>query len=44
MLGVSINDMDRFKEWSDIIISSPSHNNPDYLTEFFRDVYKQKMN
>ncbi|MGG2937952.1 cytochrome P450 [Bacillus pacificus] len=36
MLGVSINDMDRFKEWSDIIISSPSHDNPDYLTEFFQ--------
>lgn len=35
MLGVSTNDMDRFKNWSDIIVSSPSHDDPDYLKEFF---------
>ncbi|MGG0301220.1 cytochrome P450 [Bacillus albus] len=35
MLGVSTNDMDRFKKWSDIIVSSPSHDDPGYLTEFF---------
>ncbi|PEA92075.1 cytochrome P450 [Bacillus cereus] len=35
MLGVSVNDMDRFKKWSDIIVSSPNHDDPDYLKEFF---------
>ena len=27
--------MERFKKWSDIIVSSPSHDDPDYLAEFF---------
>ena len=44
MLGVSAKDMERFKKWSDIIVSSPSHDDPDYLAEFFIHVYKQKMN
>ncbi|HDR4440075.1 cytochrome P450 [Bacillus thuringiensis serovar brasilensis] len=35
MLGVSTHDMDRFKEWSDIIINSPSQDDPVYLREFF---------
>ncbi len=35
MLGVSAKDMERFKKWSDIIVSSPSHDDPDYLAEFF---------
>ncbi|OXB99022.1 MULTISPECIES: cytochrome P450 [Bacillus] len=35
MLGVSAKDMEKFKKWSDIIVSSPSHEDPDYLTEFF---------
>ncbi|WP_439873458.1 cytochrome P450 [Bacillus mycoides] len=35
MLGVSANDMEKFKKWSDIIVSSPSHDDPDYLTKFF---------
>ncbi|ABS23860.1 MULTISPECIES: cytochrome P450 [Bacillus cereus group] len=35
MLGVSAKDMERFKKWSDIIVSSPSHEDPDYLKEFF---------
>lgn len=35
MLGVSAKDMERFKRWSDIIVSSPSHDDPDYLEEFF---------
>ena len=36
MLGVSANDMDKFKRWSDIVVSSPSNDNPDYLTDFFK--------
>lgn len=35
MLGVSAKDMERFKRWSDIIVSSPSHDDSDYLEEFF---------
>ncbi len=35
MLGVSANDMERFKKWSDSILSSPNHDDQDYLTEFF---------
>ncbi|TXR67700.1 cytochrome P450 [Bacillus sp. AR18-7] len=35
MLGVSAKDMERFKRWSDIIVSSPSHDDPAYLEEFF---------
>ncbi|MGG2937951.1 cytochrome P450 [Bacillus pacificus] len=35
MLGVSAKDMGRFKKWSDIIVSSPSHDDPDYLADFF---------
>ena len=44
MLGVSAKDMERFKRWSDIIVSSPSHDDSDYLEEFLIHVYKQKMN
>ena len=34
MLGVSAKDMERFKRWSDIIVSSPSHDDSDYLENF----------
>ncbi|GEC91518.1 cytochrome P450 [Brevibacillus brevis] len=35
MLGVSPKDMEKFKRWSDILVSSPTHDDPDYLTDFF---------
>ncbi|MDF9413368.1 cytochrome P450 [Brevibacillus laterosporus] len=34
MLGVPSSEMSKFKEWSDIVVSSPDNDDPDHLTQF----------